>query len=168
MYLAALVSRFETTWLEPRRVAVHAQAAPRHVDRQRVGALLEQRAGHLDRLRDHLGELDELGLQLDLAARDARDVEQVVDQPRQVVDLALDDGALALRARLAAQPHQLQRRQDRRQRVAQLVAEHRQELVLRAVGALGGLAQAVHLLRAPAAPAPGCGRGPAGPARRTA
>ena len=34
---------------------------------------------------------------------------------------------------VAAQPHQLQRRQDRRQRVAQLVAQHRQELVLGAV-----------------------------------
>ena len=36
----------------------------------------------------------------------------------------------------AAQPHQLQRGQDRRERVAQLVAEHRQELVLGAVGRL--------------------------------
>ena len=39
----------------------------------------------------------------------------------------------------AAQPHQLQRREDRRQRVAQLVAEHGQELVLGPVGGLGGL-----------------------------
>ena len=37
----------------------------------------------------------------------------------------------------AAQPHQLQRRQDRRERVAQLVPQHGQELVLRPVGRLG-------------------------------
>ena len=46
----------------------------------------------------------------------------------------------------AAQLHQLQRRQDRRQRIAQLVPEHREELVLRAVGGLGGLTQLVDLL----------------------
>ena len=35
------------------------------------GSLLEQRARHLDRFRDDLGHLDDLGLQLDPAARDA-------------------------------------------------------------------------------------------------
>ena len=38
---------------------------------------------------------------------------------------------------VAAQAHQLERGDDRRQRVAQLVAEHGEELVLRAVGHLG-------------------------------
>ena len=129
------------TWLEPGRVAVDAKAVPWHVHLQRVVPLFEQRAGHLDRFRDHLGHLDDLGLELDAAAGDAGDVEQVVDQPREMVHLALDDGAFALRTRLAAQLHQLQRREDRRQRIAQLVSEHRQELVLRAVGTLRGHAQ---------------------------
>ena len=39
--------------------------------------------------------------------------------------LALDDDALALEHGIAAQTHQLQRGQHRRQRIAQLVAEHR-------------------------------------------
>ena len=43
----------------------------------------------------------------------------------------------------AAQPHQLERGEDRRERVAQLVAEHRQELVLGAVGGLSRLARAL-------------------------
>ena len=131
---------------QARRVAVDAKAVPRHVHSQRVVALLEQRAGHLDRFRDHLGHLDDLGLQLDAAAGDAGDVEQVVHQAREVVDLPLDDRAFALRSRLAAQLHQLQRRQDRRQRIAQLVSEHREELVLGPVRALRGHAQAVDLL----------------------
>ena len=46
------------------------------------------------------------------------------------------------RSSIAAQRHQLERGDDRRQRVAQLVAEHRQELVLGAIGDLG-LAQRV-------------------------
>ena len=76
-------------------------------------------------------ELDGLAAQLDLAACDARHVQQVVDQPHQVVDLALDD--LLLARRLVGSPRSLirpQRGDDRRQRVAQFVAEHRQELVL--------------------------------------
>ena len=60
--------------------------------------LLEQRAGQLDGPRHHLAS--SIGAQLEphLAARDPRDVEQVVDQPHQVPHLALDDGALALAA----------------------------------------------------------------------
>jgi hypothetical protein len=34
-------------------------------------------------------EIDRLGLQADLAARDARDLEQVVDETREVADLAV-------------------------------------------------------------------------------
>ena len=56
-------------------------------------------------------------------------------------DLALDDHALALDDRDAAQPHQVQRRRDRRQGVAQLVPEHGEELVLGAVGGLRRVAQ---------------------------
>ena len=56
--------------------------------------------------------------------------------------------ALALGA-VAAQLHQLQRGDDRRQRVAQLVAEHREELVLGAVRALGGAPEIFELLPRP-------------------
>ena len=54
------------------------------------------------------------------------------------VDLALDDVALAADVAVAAHAHQLERGDDRRERVAQLVAEHREELVLRAARRLGG------------------------------
>ncbi len=49
-------------------------------------------------------------------------------------DLALDDLALADRALVAPQLQQLNGRANRRQRISQLVAEHRQELVLGATG----------------------------------
>ena len=73
----------------------------------------------------------------DLALVDARHVEQVVDEPRQLVDLALGDvhgpGQLGLVRRDLAD--HLDRVADRRQRVAQLVREHREELVLAPVRA---------------------------------
>ena len=117
-------------------VALHLERARRQRHHQLLAARVDQRPRGLDRARDHRGEVDRLALQRDLAARDARDVEQVVDQPRQLVDLALDDVARA-RALLVGQllePHQLHRVADRRQRVAQLVRQHGQELVLAAVG----------------------------------
>src|SRR5262249_16186215 len=70
--------------------------------------------------------------QLDLSERAARDVEEVRDEPRQVLGLMRDHLASAAivleRRRLAEDRH---RGGDGPQRVAQLVAEHRQELVLR-------------------------------------
>ena len=82
---------------EPAEVGVHGQAALRDVDVERVPLLLEQRARHLDRLRDDVCELDRLALQLDLAACDPRDVEQIVDEADEVLDLALDDACAPAR-----------------------------------------------------------------------
>jgi hypothetical protein len=55
-----------------------------------------------------------------------------VAEVNQVRDLTLDDRLLAHRGLIATHAHELHRREDRRERIAQLVAEHRQELVLRA------------------------------------
>ena len=130
---------------EPRDVGIHQQAASRHLDRQRVISLLEQRARHFDGLRDDFRNLDEIGFQFDLAARDPRHVEKIVDQPRQVGDLAFDHGAGALGFLGPLQLHQLQRGDNGRQRIAKLVPQHGEELVLRAIGALRRPAQPVHL-----------------------
>ena len=75
--------------------------------------------------------------QLHVAASDPGHVEQVVDEPDDVLDLAFDDAALTVGADDAAQTHQLERREDRRQWIAQFVAEHRQEFVLRPVRRFG-------------------------------
>ncbi len=100
-----------------------------------VLALVEQRAGLIDRAGDRVAHDQRLLLDLDLAAGDAGDVEEVVDQPGQVADLALDHRALARRA--LAHLDQLEGGEDRGQGVPQLVAEHGEELVLAAAGRLG-------------------------------
>ena len=77
------------------------------------------------------GQLDALRPELDLAAADPRDVEQVVDQPRELPDLPLDDLAAPVLDVLGLRVHQeLDGVGDRGQRIAQLMGQHGQELVL--------------------------------------
>ena len=74
--------------------------------------------------------------QLDLAPRDAAHVEQVVHQTRHLADLTLQHfGRRSQRAPRRRRPGAgLARVADRGERVAQFVRQHRQELVLAAVG----------------------------------
>ena len=82
---------------------------------------------------------------LELTAGDAGDIEQIIDEMNQVLHLPFDQpdprGVVGI-----TELHQLEGGDDRRQRVTQFVAEHRQEFILGPVGALGGVAQASHLL----------------------
>ena len=96
---------------------------------------------------DDLGELDRLLLQHDLALADPRDVEELVHQPRELRHLAVDHVARHDEALLGGgdAAHELHGVLDRRERIPQLVREHRQELVLAAVRVLQlllGLARA--------------------------
>ena len=59
-----------------------------------------QRLRRLAGLAHQLGEFDARLLQGDLAARDARDVQQFVHQAGEMGDLALDDVSRPLHARL--------------------------------------------------------------------
>jgi hypothetical protein len=99
---------------------------------------LDRGAARLDRRGDHVRELDASAAQLETPVRDARDIEQVLEQARHVADLPLDD--LRAPAQLAvlqvARQEHLHAAPDRRERVAQLVRQHRQELVLAPVGLL--------------------------------
>ena len=95
----------------------------------------EQRLHGLDRLRDDRTEVLRGPVQGDLAQRDARDVQQVIDQVRELRGLPGDDVARP-HDRIVArfpQPHDLDGHRDRRQRVAQLVGQHGQEFVLAAI-----------------------------------
>ena len=133
--LAALFSRLETTCARRVGSPLHAQALARLADGQVLLARLDQRPRRLDRARHDRVDLDRLEAQADLAPRDARDVQQVVDQARELVDLPVDDVARPLqplRRRRRFARRRLGRVADRRQRVAQLVRQHRQELVLAA------------------------------------
>jgi hypothetical protein len=111
-------------------VRIDQEAGRRDGQGQLVMALFEERAGQLDSLGHDLRELERMAPQLDLPLGHAGDVEQVVHEAREVTHLPLDDDALALhRVRAFAQAHELQGGQDRRKGIAQLVAQHGQELV---------------------------------------
>ncbi len=137
VYLAAFVTRFETISAQARTVSQDEEAPTRRVHLNGVVPLLEERASRLDARGNHVGQVDLFAPQRDLASRDSRYVEQVVDQAHQVLHLPVDDQPLALEARVAARGHQLDGRHDRRQGVPELVPEHGEELVFHGVGALG-------------------------------
>ena len=90
---------------------------------------------------DDLLEVDRADVEPHLARDDARDVEQVVDQLDLGVGIALDGlqgpGQLRLAPDLSG-AHHARPAVHRVQRRAQLVREHGEELLLRAVGRLGG------------------------------
>ena len=118
-------------------IAVDRESGVRDADVERVPCAARPAAAPCPRRdRSASRSLEPAPDQIDLAARQPRDVEQVVHQPRHVRDLALEDLALTLQRGAAAQLHQLEGRQRRRQRIAQLVAEHRQEPILGAAGLL--------------------------------
>ena len=78
--------------LEPRRVGLEPEVAA--VDRDAssvVLPLLDERPDGLDGLVEDRRGVDDLRPEADLAAGDPGDVEQVVDEPGEVLDLPLDD-----------------------------------------------------------------------------
>ena len=68
----------------------------------------------------------------------SRDVEQVVHQPHDVLDVPREDGALGREDLPPAELHDVERGDDRRERVSELVAERGEKLVLLPVGVARG------------------------------
>nr|GEU28230.1 hypothetical protein [Tanacetum cinerariifolium] len=113
-------------------VAHDQRRVGRQLETELVAARAHQRRHLLDGVVDEVAHVQALGMQLHQAARDARDIEQIVHQRGHVHHLAADDLA-GLADAGVVQPGHLQQvggGADRRQRVAQLVRQHRQELVL--------------------------------------
>jgi hypothetical protein len=168
---------------QPLGVGVQAQA--------RVDAALDPelplggvRGHERERVVDHLRERDLRGAQAELALLDARDVQDLVDEPHEML-AGLRDVVQALPvAPVVLELEELGEAEDGVERRAQLVAHPRQEAVLglrgaldgrhlarprrlearheagdEAVGAVGDLARGERLGR-------DAGRGPAGPHRR--
>ena len=135
VYFAALVRRL--TRICSSRIGSASSRRPPLIERdaQLVLPLLQERADGLDGTADDRREVERLLPEADLPPGDAGDVQQVVDQPGEVLHLPLDDllrpFEVLLRLQLA---EELGGVVDGRQRVPQLVGEHRQELVLAAVG----------------------------------
>ena len=134
--LAAFWSRLPTTCARRAPSAFTKTRIRRQDCLQTHAVLLEERAMVLDRPPDELVELEPLPLQLDLVLRDARDIEQVVDQVRELPDLPVDDrlGPSRLLAAGHGAVEDVEAVLDGRERVAQFVGEDGQELVLVPVG----------------------------------
>jgi hypothetical protein len=117
---------------EPRRIGFHLHPLGRQHDRQRLARGLEQRSTRVHRVGDHGRDAHAFLVQIDLVLRDARDVEQVVHESRQLLHLTAKDGLHALPVRLRRLTHaeDLESIADRGERVAQLVGQRRQEFVL--------------------------------------
>jgi hypothetical protein len=114
---------------QPHRVAEDVQGLGRRIDDEVVAALGHRRLYRGDGVVEHLLEAGDFLDQVDLARGDAAHVEQVVDQAPQVRHLPREDVARGTQARIARllELHDRHRVRDGRHRVAQLVAEQRQE-----------------------------------------
>jgi hypothetical protein len=106
------------------------------IDRQSMTARFDQRPRGFDGGIHHGRELDVLAPQRQLPARDTRHVEQIVEQARHVLHLALDDLAAPFYLRFGSirRARDLRRLADRRERIAHLVRQGREKLVLAPVG----------------------------------
>ena len=91
VYLLALLSRLLTTCCSRAASPCTHTGFGGSCQRQRLPAADQRRALHFDALRQQRAQLQRRGLQDDLALADARHVEQLVDQPRQLPHLAIGD-----------------------------------------------------------------------------
>jgi len=118
----------------------HRRGAQRHV----MPLEAPPQAPDIHEARHRLGEVEALAVERELAVCDAADVEEIADEPRHVPRLALDHGCRLHRlvARRIGDFQHVRGRGEGRERIAQLVAEHRQEFVF-------GAARRLHLVHLP-------------------
>ncbi len=97
--------------------------------------LAPQRRHRFDRQFNHLRQQQRFALELDAPHRDARDVEQVVDDAGELNRLAAHDLGRALRRLVITDEprNQLGGITNGRQRIAQLVSQHGEEFVFAAI-----------------------------------
>ena len=112
-----------------------------HVDRQLVLLLVHDRPHSVGGAADDRQDIDVFLLEGDLIAVDARNIEQIVDEPREVLRLAVDDVEQFLAGSIWRNAAEVDGVADGGERVAQLVGEHGQELVLLPDGVLDGVIQ---------------------------
>jgi hypothetical protein len=129
---------------QPGGVGLGGQGLVAGLDEHRHLCRLRDRADHAHAVGQQRRQRDRVARDDHRAGLDAREVQHVVDQLQQVPAGGLDMAQLlvhARRRRLQAQPQHLREAQDGVQRRAQLVAHAREELGLRTVRALGGVAR---------------------------
>ncbi len=121
---------------DPHAVAVDIERPVRDLDVEHLLVVSAQRAADLERLLEGLPQVHSLPLERELSAADPGDIEEVFDQPHQVHHLALDRRLRRRRGVCVAArvPEDSHRVADRRERIADLVRQHGEKLVLAAVG----------------------------------
>jgi hypothetical protein len=134
--LGRVVEQVHEHLRQAHRVRLHVHRDRRQLDAEPVALGLDLRAAGLDRPLDHRAQVDHGAGELDLARSHARGILQVLDQAREELGLAPEHRVepLELRVRVALLEH-VQGVRDRRERVAQLVRQRGEELVLALVGA---------------------------------
>jgi hypothetical protein len=127
-----------------------ARLLGRNLEARLDSAIRQEWSRSLQRLGDDGLKLSRSWREIDPAERDARGLQQLVHAPRHVLDLPPDDVPLVLEHLAPAQLHQLQGREDGRERIAQLVSQHGDELIRPALGIERGRLRAPqHLLGLP-------------------
>ncbi len=123
---------------EPRHVAAHDQRIGRHMRHDALLVRVGERPRGFDRARHHFGQIDARKAQFDLVRHDPADIEQIVDQTREVRDLPVDQVARARQRGTHAgfELHHADRIAHRRKRIAQLMRERREKLAHAFAGAL--------------------------------
>ena len=163
--LRRVVQQVRKDLRQPHGVAGNRNERVGNVHRQRLARLLEERTARLDGGPQHGNQIERLLLHVHDAARDARHFQQVVHQPDKMVHLTLHDRARPEASRVGErrQFEQMHARQNGRQRIAQLVAQGRQELVLALIGGTQRFFRAntfFHVAANLVLPAPGAHGGP--------
>ncbi len=133
--LDRVVEQIHQALREPNAIGAKPDRARLVRDHELEAALLDERTARLLRRLEHLRELDLRGAELDLVACDAAQVEEIVDQAREMADLSFDHlmapGQLAV-ARVSV-PHHRDAVSNRRERIPELVREGGEEGVLPAI-----------------------------------
>jgi hypothetical protein len=117
---------------KPDRIAGHGDGVRGHGHRQALALAFDAVPLHLHRLLERVAQIHRHTLEVDQPAADPRHVEQIVEQARQVARLASDQTACPVLLR----PHRVGPLQhgegvdDDAHGIAQLVRQHREELVL--------------------------------------
>ena len=148
--LGGVVEQVRHDLLQPGRVAFDPERLGREIDRELVPERLDQGQRRLDGMVDDRAEIDRLLAELDLSPRDPRDVEEDLRAAASCAGSAvraISSDSSIRRISRDLQANDLEGVRQGRQRVAQLVGQHRQELVLALARLLQlfGLAEKLHL-----------------------
>ena len=136
VYLAALLSRLTNTCV--RRTRSPSSCADSGGNVTKPDGRATSRKARLDSTRssDNVDQAEFFFSQLEFVAGYARNVQQIIDQSRQMIDLLVNHIVTQLHFRLeiGMETQDLHRAANRMERIAQLVGKGRQKIVLLAIG----------------------------------